>query len=81
MSFDLTPIQADADQWQHIREAFRLEGVDVPDEAAGEIEQDGIKARFTFDGQTLRVTVTDKPFLYPESVVKRRLENFIESAK
>ncbi len=81
MSFDIKSITADPEEWQRIRSAFARKGVDVPDMAQGEIEQSGIKARFTYDGETLQVTVTDKPFVYPERLVRSRLEDFIENAK
>ena len=81
MSFDLQPIALDPDEWGRVRSAFAREGVDVPDMASGEIEQSGIKARFTYDGSTLRVTVVEKPWLYPEGVVRSHLTEFIENAK
>lgn len=75
LQFTITP-----EQWQGVRAAFAKEGVDVPDEAAGEISQSGIRARFTFDGARLSVTVYDKPFIYPIRVVVERVKNFIEDA-
>lgn len=75
LNFDVTP-----DQWQNVRSAFARKGVDVPDEAAGEISQSGIRARFTFDGARLSVTIYEKPFIYPIRVVVERVKNFIEDA-
>lgn len=75
LNFDVSP-----DQWKQVRAAFGREGVDVPDEAAGEIHRSGVKARFTYDGSRLAVTVYDKPLLYPAGVVMTKLKTFIEEA-
>jgi len=80
MSFDLEPLELTEQQWQIARTAFAKEGVDVPDEASGEISKDGIVARFTWDGHFLRITITDKPWIYPEKVIASRLTEFILTA-
>lgn len=80
MSFDLHPIQLTEAKWQAVRAKFAAEGIDVPDEANGEIERDNIKAQFTWDGKTLRITIVKKPFYYPESTVTKHLSEFITTA-
>lgn len=72
LQFDATP-----EQFQAVRRNFEKNGVDVPDEASGEIEQDDVKARFTYDGRTLRVSVYEKPWYAPESMVEEKLRDFI----
>ncbi len=74
LEFKLTPAA-----FQAVRRHFAEHHVEVPDEASGEIEQSGVKARFTYDGQVLRVTVYDKPFLATDSLVIAKLTDFIES--
>lgn len=70
----------DAEAFKHLRMAAAGQGLYLPDEAHGEIEYKGIKARFTYDGRVLRITVYDKPWVYPSSVVKSRLEEAITKA-
>lgn len=80
MSFDLHPIELTPERWQAVRARFKSQGVTVPDEASGEIDKDGIKAQFTYDGQVLRVTIIDKPWLYPAGTVAEKLTEFITEA-
>ena len=80
----MTPIdlefQIGPEKFQAVRRHFAEHHVAVPDEASGEIEQSGVKARFTYDGITLRVQVYDKPWIYPEAKVIEKLSDFINSA-
>lgn len=67
-------------RWQAVRGRFAEKGVDVPDEASGEISEHGVKVRFTWDGWTLRLTIVDKPFYLRESRVVDGLTEFITAA-
>tara|TARA_R110000868_G_C10733260_1_gene751795 strand:- start:77 stop:319 length:243 start_codon:yes stop_codon:yes gene_type:complete len=80
MSFDLEPLELTEQQWQNARARFAKEGIEVPDEASGEISKDGIASRFTWDGHFLRITITKKPFLYPPGLVSSRIAEFILTA-
>ena len=73
--------QVSPEKFQAIRRHFAEHHVEVPDEASGELEQQGVKARFTYDGTTLSVTIYDKPWIYPARVVAEKLSNFIESTQ
>ena len=75
LEFQITPAG-----FQSVRRKFASEGVVVPDATNGELEQSGVKARFTYDGRLLRVSVYDKPWAYPSGIVKSRLAEFIQSA-
>lgn len=80
MNRDLTPFDCTPEQFKAVRDAFFHQGVYVPDEAAGTISQHGVEARFTYDGITLRVTVTGKPWLITQEYVVSHLSAFIDGA-
>lgn len=75
LSFTLTP-----DEFEKVRHHFLQHGVKLPDEAAGEIYQKGVRCAFTFDGRVLRVTVIDKPWLVTQDYVEGKLREFIEQS-
>lgn len=72
LTFEINPQQFEA-----LRKHFAMHGVDVPDEAAGEISQKGVKIAFTYDGITLRLTIIDKPWLVTEDYVAGKLSEFV----
>lgn len=75
LEFALTP-----DQFQAVRLRFAEHGVDLPEANSGELSYKGVTAGFTYDGEALRVAVTDKPFLASERMVREKLTAFIESS-
>ena len=79
MSFDLQPIPCDEVKWQRVRAKFAADGVEVPDSTSGTISYKGVMASFTFDGNYIRITVLDKPWV-TEGFVETKLDEYIESA-
>ncbi len=49
----------------------------VGDAVMGEISGSGIKGRYKFSGNTLMLTITDKPTLLSWDSLQRKLQNFI----
>ena len=47
---------------------------------SGTLSKDGITARYEHVADTLRITILDKPFLLPESLIEGRLKAFLEQS-
>jgi hypothetical protein len=80
MNLVVPPIKCTPDEFARVRAAFQREGVPVPDGDRGAIDYRKIKANFNYDGETLSLVVTDKPYLYPPGTVVSRISEFINSA-
>lgn len=74
-SFPLTPQQFAAKKDQ-----LRQNGVAVPDDNAGEIISQGVTVDYSYDGQTLSLTIKDKPFFYPDILVEGRIREWFSAA-
>ena len=48
--------------------------------AAGTLSKDGVTARYEHADGTLRITILEKPFLFPESLVEGRLKAYLEQS-
>ena len=47
---------------------------------SGTLTRDGVTARYEHTGDQLRITILDKPFLLPESLIEGRLKAFLEQS-
>ena len=47
---------------------------------SGQLSKDGITARYEHANDTLRITILDKPFLLPESLIEGRLKAYLEQS-
>lgn len=47
---------------------------------SGTLSKDGITARYEHTADVLRITILDKPFLLPESLIEGRLKAFLEQS-
>ena len=47
---------------------------------SGQLSKDGITARYEHTEGTLRITILDKPFLLPESLIEGRLKAYLEQS-
>jgi hypothetical protein len=47
---------------------------------AGTLSKDGITAKYEHTGDRLRITILEKPFLLPESLIEGRLKAFLEQS-
>ncbi len=50
------------------------------DGPSGTISKDGITAKYEHAAGLLRITVLDKPFLLPESLIEGRLKAYLEQS-
>lgn len=50
------------------------------DGPSGTIAKDGITAKYEHAAGLLRITVLDKPFLLPESLIEGRLKAYLEQS-
>ena len=48
--------------------------------ASGTLSKDGVTARYEHANDTLRITILDKPFLLPESLIEGRLKAYLEQS-
>ena len=48
--------------------------------SSGTLSKDGVTARYEHANGTLRVTILDKPFLFPESLIEGRLKAYLEQS-
>lgn len=48
--------------------------------SAGTLTKDGVTARYEHADGQLRVSIVDKPFLLPESLIEGRLQAFLEQS-
>lgn len=47
---------------------------------SGTLSKDGITAKYEHAGGILRVTILEKPFLLPESLIEGRLKAYLEQS-
>ena len=47
---------------------------------AGTLSKDGITAKYEHTGSLLRITILEKPFLLPESLIEGRLKAYLEQS-
>jgi hypothetical protein len=47
---------------------------------AGTLSKDGVTARYEHTGSALRITILEKPFLLPESLIEGRLKAYLEQS-
>ena len=47
---------------------------------SGTLSRDGVTAKYEHTGTTLRVTILNKPFLLPESLIEGRLKAYLEQS-
>jgi hypothetical protein len=71
-SFTATP-----DQIASLRNQLYAEGVTLPDGNSGQITGDGITANFSYDGTTLTVTIIDKPWYIPASMIFDKIQSHL----
>ena len=48
--------------------------------SSGTLSKDGITARYEHANDLLRITILDKPFLLPESLIEGRLRAYLEQS-
>ena len=46
----------------------------------GTLSKDGVTAQYEHAGGTLRITILEKPFLLPESLIEGRLKAYLEQS-
>ena len=48
--------------------------------SSGQLSKDGITAKYEHSDGALRITIVDKPFLLPESLIEGRLKAYLEQS-
>lgn len=61
-----------------LRERLAQTEVELPDGDKGKIEWHGCRLWFEYNGDTLELTVTDKPFLITTDFVTRKIKEFVD---
>ena len=55
-------------------------GVTLPAEASGDLLYQGIKLRYSYDGEALQLSIQQKPFLVPASMIWERVDQWLASS-
>ena len=63
------------EQLESIRTRLSVNGVQITGDS-GEIEQQGCKLSYSYDGSNLTVNVLHKPFMIPESAVENKIKEW-----
>ena len=54
-------------------------GVTLPTEAYGDLTYQGIKLRYSYDGEALQLSIQQKPFLIPASMIWEQVDKWLAS--
>ena len=62
-----------------LRTRLLEQGVTLPAEAYGDLLYQGIKLRYSYDGEALQLSIQQKPFLIPASMIWEQLDKWLAS--